>query len=95
MIDIKSRVKDIIGELTGIDSSDITYTTKLVSIGIDSLGIVELVMVVEDEFDIVLPEDQYTTIITVQDLVDLVKQEINRSPQHSACGSDLYLDESC
>ena len=54
---ILNKVKAIISEQLGIDESEITMESSFIEdLGADSLDIVELVMALEEEFEIVIPE---------------------------------------
>lgn len=55
MTDIKSRVIQIIAEQAVLDPSDIAPESTLESLGIDSLGLVELIFSIEEAFDISIP----------------------------------------
>ena len=75
---IFERVKDVIGEQLGIETVDtITMdTTFIEDLGADSLDIVELVMAIEEEFDIEIPDTDAEKIVTVGDVVDYIKENV-------------------
>ena len=68
MSDITERVQRIIEEKLGVDASEVkpeaTFTNDL---GADSLDTVELIMELEKEFNITIPDDQAEKIVTVGD----------------------------
>ena len=68
MSDIQNRVKAIIVDKLGVDESEVkpeaTFTNDL---GADSLDTVELIMELEKEFNITIPDDQAEKIATVGD----------------------------
>jgi len=64
------RVIKIIEDQVG--NRDIQSDTKLDYIGTDSLDEVEIVMLLEEDFSIELHDDALETLVTVQDIVDLV-----------------------
>lgn len=72
---IFERVKEVIGEQLGIDDIDtITMeTTFIEDLGADSLDIVELIMALEEEFDIEIPESEAEKISSVGDAAEYIK----------------------
>ncbi len=74
MSDIQNRVKAIIVDKLGVDESEVkpeaTFTNDL---GADSLDTVELIMELEKEFNITIPDDQAEKIATVGDAVAYVE----------------------
>ena len=74
MSDIQSRVKAIIVDKLGVDESEVkpeaTFTNDL---GADSLDTVELIMELEKEFNITIPDDQAEKIATVGDAIAYVE----------------------
>lgn len=75
MDDILDRVKQVISEQLGIEevSNITTETTFIDDLGADSLDIVELIMALEEEFDMEIPEDEAEKIKSVGDVVDYIK----------------------
>ncbi len=73
---IFERVKDVIGEQLGIETVDtITMdTTFIEDLGADSLDIVELIMALEEEFDLEIPEADAEKISTVGDVVEYIEK---------------------
>lgn len=71
------KIKDIVAEQFGRDSEDITMdSTFIEDLGADSLDVVELIMAIEDEFDLEIDEDEAGNISTVGDVVDYIKARI-------------------
>lgn len=69
------RVKDVIAEQLGIeDVETITMETTFIDdLGADSLDIVELIMALEEEFDMEIPEAEAEKITSVGDVVEYIK----------------------
>ena len=74
MSDIQNRVKAIIVDKLGVDESEVkpeaTFTNDL---GADSLDTVELIMELEKEFNITIPDEQAEKIATVGDAIAYVE----------------------
>ena len=69
------RVKSVIADQLGADESSITLESSFVDdLGADSLDIVELIMGLEGEFEIEIPDDQAEKISTVGDAVNYIKE---------------------
>jgi acyl carrier protein len=72
---IFEQVKKIIADKLSIDAESIKLESRLAEdFGADSLDAVEIVMNVEDTFDIEVSDDQLTTIKTVKDIVDYIEK---------------------
>ncbi|MEA5552486.1 acyl carrier protein [Anabaena cylindrica UHCC 0172] len=78
--DIFERVKSIVIEQLEIEAEKVvpnaTFTDDL---GADSLDIVELVMALEEEFDLEIPDEDAEKILTVADVVDYIKNHVAAS----------------
>lgn len=74
---IRQRVIDIVCEHLAVNKDQVTDNTSFIEdIGADSLDIVELVMELEEEFDIQIPDDQAEKIKTVGEAVEYIKVAI-------------------
>ena len=74
MSDIEQRVKKIVSEQLGIAEADIKNESTFVDdLGADSLDTVELVMALEDEFEIEIPDEEAEKITDVQLAIDYAK----------------------
>ena len=68
------RVKKIIVEQLGVDEDDVTLESSFIDdLGADSLDIVELIMALEEEFDLEIPDSEAEKITTVGDAVGYIK----------------------
>ena len=68
------KIKEIIMEQLQVDESEITMDTNLMKdLSADSLDAVEIIMAIEDEYGIEIPDEEAETIQTVQDLVRFVE----------------------
>ena len=77
MAAVDEKVKQIIVEQLGVEESEVTPNASFVDdLGADSLDTVELVMAFEEAFDIEIPDDKAEKILTVQDAVDFIKENI-------------------
>ena len=71
---IEERVKKIIVEQLGVKEEDVKPEASFVEdLGADSLDPVELVMALEEEFDIEIPDEEAEKITTVQSAIDYVQ----------------------
>lgn len=71
---IIDRVKAIVNEQLGVNEDDITMESNfLEDFGADSLELIDLIMALESEFEIEVPEEDIEEIETVQDVVSYLK----------------------
>ena len=77
-------VKNLISEQLDVKADDITEASNIQDdLGADSLDFVDLVMALEDEFDVEIPEDQVENIKTVGDIVKFIEDTMAlRTPKH-------------
>ena len=74
MSTIDERVKKIIVEQLGVKEEEVVNSASFVDeLGADSLDTVELVMALEEEFDIEIPDEEAEKITTVQAAIDYVE----------------------
>jgi acyl carrier protein len=70
---IEQKVKAIIAENLGVNADEIKITSSFIDdLGADSLDIVELVMQMEEEFEVEIPDEEAENIKTVQDAVNFI-----------------------
>jgi len=74
MSDIADKVKKIIVEQLGVDEAKVVEDAKFVDdLGADSLDTVELVMALEENFGIEIPDEAAEKIVSVKDAIDFIK----------------------
>lgn len=70
---IETRVREIIADQLQIDSSKLTLEASFIDdLGADSLDIVELVMAMEDAFEMEIPDEDAEKITTVKNVIDYI-----------------------
>ncbi len=73
-MDIFEKVKTLVAEQLDAEADTITESTSITDdLGADSLDVVDLVMAIEDEFSIEIPEDQVENIKTIGDIVKYIE----------------------
>jgi acyl carrier protein len=82
---VQERVIDIVAEQLGANKENITRETSFVNdLGADSLDTVELVMELEEEFDINIPDDMAEKIQTVGQAIEHIEKAIESSETSSS-----------
>lgn len=77
MSDIEQRVKQAVAEQLSVSIEDVKNEASFMDdLGADSLDLVELVMALENEFDITIPDEDSEKIVTVQSAIDFVKAQL-------------------
>jgi len=77
MADIVERIKKIICEQLDVAEEDVVTTASFVDdLGADSLDQVELIMAMEEEFNVSITDEDAEKIVTVQDAIDYVKKAL-------------------
>ena len=75
--EIFERVKEIIVEQLGVTENSVTIEASFIDdLGADSLDIVELVMALEEEFDLEIPDADAEKVVTVNDVVEYIKENV-------------------
>lgn len=69
------KVKSIVAEQLGVEADDIKMETSFDDLNADSLDVVELIMALEEEFDIEIPDEEAEKIKNVGDAVDYIKSK--------------------
>ena len=79
MSTIEERVKKIVVEQLGVKEEEATNSASFVDdLGADSLDTVELVMALEEEFEIDIPDEEAEKIVTFQDVLTYIKAHTNQ-----------------
>ena len=75
MSDIEAKVKEIIVEQLGVNADQVTREAKMIEdLGADSLDAVELVMAIEEEFEIEIPDEDAEKLASVANIIDHVEK---------------------
>ncbi len=76
---VEQRVKEIIVEQLGVEAGQVTENAKFVEdLGADSLDTVELVMALEEEFSIEIPDEDAEKIATVTDAINYIAEHASK-----------------
>jgi len=79
MADLIERVKKIIIEQLDVAAEDVVPTASFVDdLGADSLDQVELIMAMEEEFNVSISDEDAEKIVTVQDAIDYVQKALGQ-----------------
>jgi acyl carrier protein len=75
---VEEKVKEIIVDQLGVDEKQVNQEASFIDdLGADSLDTVELVMALEEEFDVEIPDEDAEKIGTVQNAIDYIKDHTN------------------
>ena len=75
---MEDRVKEIIAEQLGVDGDQVTDNASFTDdLGADSLDTVELVMALEEEFDLEIPDEDAEKIVTVGDAIKYLQSNLD------------------
>ena len=74
-MNIFEKVKGIVTEQLGVDAEEVSLETSFDDLNADSLDVVELIMALEEEFDIEIPDEDAEKIKTVGDAVNYIKEK--------------------
>ena len=74
------KLKKIIVEVLNVDENEITMDTTFIDdLGADSLDVFQIIMGLEEEFDIEIPNEEAEKIVTVADAVEAIKNALNNN----------------
>lgn len=72
------KLAKIIAEVLNVDTNEITLDTTFVDeLGADSLDVFQIIMGIEEEFDIEIPNEEAEKIVSVGDAVEAIKSALN------------------
>ena len=75
--EVFEKVKAIIVEQLGVAETSVEMDSSFIDdLGADSLDIVELVMALEEEFDLEIPDSDAEKVVTVGDVVEYIKENV-------------------
>ena len=69
------KVKQIVVDQVGVEESEVTLTSTFDDLGVDSLGIFELIMALEEEFEIEIPNEDAENIKNIGDAVKYIESK--------------------
>jgi acyl carrier protein len=77
-MDYLAKVKEITAEKLGVDEAKVTENASFIDdLGADSLDTVELIMKMEEEFDLDIPDEEAENLKTVSDVVKYIEDKLN------------------
>lgn len=72
---IEEKVRKLIAEKLDVDYNDVVPQASLIDdLGADSLALVEMIMTMEEEFDIEVPDDDAEKLVTVENAIAYIKE---------------------
>ena len=73
---VEDKIKDLIAEHLGVSMDEVVPEASFIDdLGADSLDIVELVMAMEEEFDVEIPDDDAEKIQTISDAINYLREK--------------------
>ena len=76
--EIESKMKELLVEELGLEADKISAESRFEEdLEVDSLGVVELLMALEDNFGVQIPDEEAESLTTVGEAMDLVAQKLN------------------
>lgn len=72
------KLRDIIVEVLNVDENEVTMESTFIDdLGADSLDVFQIIMGIEEEFDIEIPDEEAEKIVTVGDAVEQIKKAVS------------------
>lgn len=75
-MDVLAKIKEIVSEQLNVEQDAITLETTFEDLDADSLDVVELIMKIEEEFDIEIPDEDAEKIRVVGTAVEYIKEKL-------------------
>ena len=72
--EIFEKIKEIIVDQLGVAEASVTMEASFID---DSLDVYQIIMGLEEEFDMEIPDSDAEKVVTVQDVVDYIKDNVN------------------
>jgi acyl carrier protein len=76
-VNLSDKVKDILSAQLSVEPADLADDTSFDDLNADSLDVVELIMALEEEFDIEIPDEDAEKIRAVGDVIEYIKERVN------------------
>jgi acyl carrier protein len=76
-VNLSDKIKNILSAQLSVEPTDLMDSTSFDDLNADSLDVVELIMALEEEFDIEIPDEDAEKIHTVGDVTEYIKDRIN------------------
>ena len=71
------RVKELIVDQTGVSAEELTMDTSLINdLDADSLDAVEIIMAIEEEYDLEIPDEDAERFLTIRDIVEYLEKTV-------------------
>lgn len=72
------KLRDIIVEVLNVDETEVTMESTFIDdLGADSLDVFQIIMGIEEEFDIEIPNEEAEKIVTIGDAVEQIKKAVS------------------
>ena len=74
---MNEKIKEIVAEILDLEASDIKEEAKIIDdLGADSIAVMEIVMELEEEYDVEVPTEDILNLLTVADIVNYVEAKL-------------------
>jgi acyl carrier protein len=77
-VDIFEKIKGIVVDQLGVEEDEVSMDTSFEDLNADSLDVVELIMALEEEFGLEIPDEDAEKLTTVGAAVNYVKDKLNK-----------------